>query len=138
MAILWDPTLLVGIPEIDGQHQELFRRLDALHEAIRGGRSRDEVGRTLAFLHQYAVQHFGAEEALMVDRGYPDLADHRAEHVAFVAELEALEGEYQRDGPTASLIIRVNTQLTGWLRSHIYRTDRALVNFLRPTPPESA
>ena len=138
MSIAWDPTLLVGIPEIDGQHQELFRRLDALHEAIRGGRSREEVGRTLAFLHDYAVQHFGAEEALMIDRGYPDLADHRAEHVAFVAELEALEGEYRRDGPTASLIIRVNTQLTGWLRSHIYRTDRALVSFLRPAPPESA
>jgi len=138
VAIEWDPTLVVGIAEIDGQHQELFRRLDALHEAIRGGRSREEVGRTLAFLREYAVQHFGAEEALMVDRGYPGLADHRAEHVAFVGELEALEAEHRRDGPTASLIIRVNTQLTGWLRSHIYRTDRELVAFLRATPPSAA
>ncbi len=137
MAIAWDPDLLVGIPEIDEQHQELFRRLDALHEAIRSGRSREEVGRTLAFLRGYAVEHFGAEEALMIQRAYPDLTDHRAEHAAFVGEIAALETEYQRDGPTASLIIRVNTQLTGWLRSHIYRTDKALVAYLRAAPAGS-
>jgi hemerythrin-like metal-binding protein len=131
VAIAWDPALLVGIPEIDSAHQELFRRLDGLHEAIRAGRSREEVGRTLAFLHDYALQHFAAERALMVERAYPGLADHQAEHDAFVGELGALEADFQREGATASLIIRVNTQLTGWLRSHIYRTDRALVSFLR-------
>ena len=134
MVIAGDPGLLMGIPEIDEQHQELFRRLDALHEAIRSGRSREEVGRTLAFLRGYAVEHFGAEEALMIQRAYPGLADHRAEHVAFVGEIAALETEYQRDGPTASLVIRVNIQLTGWLRSHIYRTDKALAAFLRAAP----
>jgi len=134
MSIAWDPTLVVGVPEIDEQHQELFRRLDALVESIRGGRSRDEVGHTLAFLREYAGSHFAAEEALMVARSYPGLPDHRAEHEAFAAELVTLDAERQRDGATASLIIRVNTQLTGWLRSHIYRTDRALVTFLQAQP----
>lgn len=130
MAITWDPTLATGIAEIDQQHQELFRRLDALVEAIRGGRSRDEVGHTLTFLEDYASHHFAAEEAQMELRGYGGLGDHRAEHEGFRAELRALEAEYLRDGATASLIIRVNTHLTGWLRSHIHRTDRALAAFL--------
>lgn len=130
MAITWDPTLVTGIEDIDAQHQELFRRLDALLEAIRAGRSRDEVGRTLTFLEEYASHHFTAEEAQMEARGYAGLADHRAEHEGFRGELRALEAEYLRDGATASLIIRVNTHLTGWLRSHIYRTDRALADFL--------
>ncbi len=137
MAIEWDPALLVGIPEIDEAHQELFRRLDGLHLAIRAGRSREEVGRTLSFLHDYALQHFADEEALMDQHAYPGAADHRAEHEAFVGELRGLEAEYQRDGATASLIIRVNTQVTGWLRSHIYRTDRALVAFLRDRPSKA-
>lgn len=134
MSITWDPSLVVGNAEIDAQHQELFRRLDALVESIRSGRSRDEVGNTLAFLREYARNHFAAEERLMAERGYPGLGDHRAEHETFAAELVALDAERQRDGPTASLIIRVNTQLTGWLRSHIYRTDRALVTFLQQQP----
>jgi len=134
MAITWDPTLVLGIPEIDAQHQELFRRLDALLSAIRGGSSRDEVGKTLAFLGDYAVQHFSAEERHMEERFYPGLADHRAEHRIFAAEFRALLAEHHRDGPTPSLIIRVNTQLTSWLRSHVYRTDRALADFLRANP----
>jgi len=134
MTIAWDSTLVVGVPEIDAQHEELFRRLDALVESIRGGRSRDEVGSTLSFLREYARSHFAAEEALMAAQGYPGLADHRAEHETFAAELVSLDAERQRDGATASLVIRVNAQLTGWLRSHIYRTDRALVAFLQAQP----
>ncbi len=130
MSVTWDPTLVTGVPEIDAQHEELFRRLDALLEAIRGGRSRDEVGRTLTFLEEYARLHFATEEAQMEARGYPGLADHRAEHEGFRGDLRALEAEFLRDGPSASLIIRVNTHLTGWLRSHIYRTDRAMGRFL--------
>lgn len=130
MAITWDPTLVLGVPFIDRQHEELFRRLDALIASIRGGRSRDEVAHTLEFLGAYSREHFAAEEALMEEKGYPALPDHRAEHERFGAELRALQAEYGRDGPTASLIIRVNTQLTTWLRTHIYRTDRALVDFL--------
>ncbi len=135
MAISWDPTLVVGIEEIDAQHQELFRRLDALLQAIRGGRSREEVGRTLDFLEEYVRRHFDAEQALMRERAYPGRADHEAEHAAFASEIRSLRAEHQRDGPTASLIIRVNTQVTGWLRSHIHRTDRALVDWLRRSGP---
>jgi hemerythrin len=134
VAITWDPTLATGVAEIDAQHQELFRRLDDLIEAIRAGRSRDEVGRTLGFLEEYAGHHFAAEEARMTAGGYPGLADHRAEHEVFRADLRALEAEFLRDGPTASLIIRVNTHLTGWLRTHIHRTDRALAAFLTAAP----
>jgi hemerythrin len=131
MALYWDATLLLGVPEIDEQHQELFRRLEGLLSAIRGGTSRDEVGNTLTFLQDYAARHFRAEEALMEERRYPQLADHRAEHEGFSGELRALAAEYGRNGATASIVIRVNTQLAGWLRTHVLRTDRALADFLR-------
>lgn len=135
MTIAWDPTLLTGDAVIDGQHQELFRRLDGLIEAIRAGRSREEVGRTIVFLHEYVVEHFAAEETLMVARGYPGLSDHRAEHDAYVKEIRLLEAELQRDGPSTGLTVRVSTQLNSFLRSHILRTDRALVDFLRAGGP---
>jgi hemerythrin len=131
MTIAWDPALLTGNAEIDGQHQELFRRLDGLIEAIRGGRSKEEVSRTITFLHDYVVQHFAAEETLMVARGYPGLADHRAEHDAYVNEVRLLEADLERDGPSTGLTVRVSTELTKFLRSHILRTDRAMVAFLR-------
>jgi hemerythrin len=131
MTISWDPTLALGIPDLDRQHKEFFARVDSLVHAIRSGFSRDEVGRTLAFLGSYASTHFAAEEALMRAVGFPGLAEHRSEHAGFVRDMEALEAEHQRDGASPSLILRVNVQLSGWLRDHICRTDRELAAFLR-------
>ena len=131
MTISWDPTLALGVPDLDRQHKEFFARVDSLVHAIRNGFSRDEVGRTLAFLGSYAATHFAAEEALMRTVGFPGLAEHQSEHAGFDREMKALKAEYQRDGACPSLILRVNVQVSGWLREHICRTDRELAAFLR-------
>jgi hemerythrin len=131
MAITFDETLIMGVPELDRQHRELFRRLDALIEAIRRGSSRDEIAHTLAFLREYVGVHFEAEEAVMRAAGYGALDAHRAEHDRFVRDLAAFETEHRRDGATPSLIVRVNARLRGWLAEHLYRSDRELGTFLR-------
>ncbi len=131
MALTWDTTLTMGVPALDEPHQELFRRLDALLEAIRRGSSRDEVGRTLAFLRDYVRTHFAEEEALMGETGYAGLADHKAQHDAFARDLAALEAEHRRNGPSPSLILRVKARVSSWLRDHIHRIDRALAEHLR-------
>ena len=130
IRITWDPNLETGDPEIDGQHQELFHRIDKLLAASRERRSREEVAQTLTFLGDYVVQHFGAEERMMVEAGYPELEAHRAEHARFVQEFGILYNEFKTEGPTTLFIIRVGNRVTGWLREHIYRTDRQLVDFL--------
>ena len=126
----WDPTLAMGVPELDEQHREILTELQALIHAIRRGCSRDQVGRTLAFLRAHVAEHFAAEEALMLETGYAGLADHKAQHDAFARELAALEAEHRRDGPSPSLILRVNGRVSSWLRDHIYRIDRLLAQHL--------
>lgn len=130
MALTWDTTLVMGVPALDEQHQELFQQLDALLDAIRRGSSREEVGRTLDFLCEYVRTHFAAEEALMLEIGYPAFADHKAQHDAFARDLAMLEAEHRRNGPSPSLVLRVNARVSSWLRDHIYRVDRALAEHL--------
>jgi hemerythrin len=130
MALSWDSTLVMGVPELDAQHEQLFRQLDALLQAIRRGSSRDEVGRTLDFLGQYAQTHFAAEEELMRASSYPGYAEHKAQHDGFARELAAFDDERRREGPSPSLVLRVNSRVTAWLRDHIYRVDRALADHL--------
>lgn len=130
MALSWDSTLAMGVPELDAQHAELFQHLDALLQAIRRGSSRDEVGRTLDFLCQYVQTHFAAEEELMRATSYPGYVEHKLQHDAFARELATFEDERRREGPTPSLILRVNGRVTAWLRDHIYRVDRALAEHL--------
>jgi hemerythrin len=131
IRIAWDRNLETGDIEIDGQHRELFERIDRLLAASRERRSREEVAQTLDFLGDYVVRHFATEERRMVLAGYPDLEAHRGEHQRFVREFELLYREFKAEGPTTLFIIRVGNRVTGWLREHIYRTDRQLVDFLR-------
>jgi hemerythrin len=126
----FDPVLLTGDPEIDAQHRELFARVGAMLEASRAHRSREEVGRLLDFLGDYVVSHFSTEERRMETLGYPDIEAHRAEHRAFVKEFGALYAEYKAEGPGPLFVIRVGNRITGWLRGHIYQTDRALGGWL--------
>jgi len=132
IRITWDRNLETGNDEIDGQHRELFHRIDKLLAASREKRSREEVAQTLTFLGDYVVQHFAAEERMMAEAGYPELETHRGEHARFVQEFGILYREFKAEGPTTLFIIRVGNRVTGWLREHIYRTDRSLVEYLRP------
>jgi hemerythrin len=131
IRITWDKNLETGDPEIDAQHRELFHRIDRLLAASREKRSREEVAQTLTFLGDYVVQHFSAEERMMALADYPDLEVHRGEHARFVQEFGLLYREFKAEGPTTLFIIRVGNRVTHWLREHIYRTDRSLVEYLK-------
>jgi hemerythrin len=131
MRITWDRALETGDDEIDAQHRELFARIDKLLAASREKRSREEVGQMLTFLGDYVVHHFTAEERMMAAAAYPEILAHQGEHARFVQEFTILYNEYKSEGPSTLFIIRVGNRVTGWLREHIYRTDRSLVQWLR-------
>jgi len=128
MALEWSPALAVGIAEIDAQHRELFRRAGRLIEGIRQG-DPDEVDELVDYLHQYAVNHFGAEEAAMREARYSGYARHKAQHDRFIEDLLTLAAEHEERG-AASVAPKLDQWLTGWLREHVSKTDTELARFL--------
>ena len=128
-GLQWTPALAVGVADIDGQHQELFRRAERLIAALRGG-DRGEVVPLLTFLEGYAVFHFEAEERLMRERGYPRLAEHAAAHKAFREAFAERVLELHRGGPTALLALTVHNWLSDWLREHIAGMDQQLGSWI--------
>ncbi len=133
MGLHWTDALALGVPEIDQQHRELFRRIDQLLDGMLKG-ERAEVSKLLAFLGQYVIVHFGAEEELMRTRRYPGYSLHKAEHDRFLADLSLLEEEHRANGLTDRLVVRVERQVADWLRDHIYLTDAALGRWLKGIP----
>ena len=68
---IWNADLAVGVPDIDAQHQELFRRADALLAAMKERQPADrEVERLFLFLDEYCSRHFASEERLMREKKY--------------------------------------------------------------------
>jgi len=122
----WNRNLELGIPRIDEQHRELFHRVDLLVDAMMKREGPEALASLFDFLGSYVYDHFAAEEALMREQAYPQLAEHEAEHRRFIEDFKALQREYTRDGPTALILVKMNGRIAQWLVEHIARTDKAL------------
>jgi len=129
MALRWTSALSLGVTELDAQHEELFRRVDRLLDAMLA-RDRSEASCLLAFLQRHVKDHFAAEEQLMREVAYPGAALHAAEHVAFAAEIAALAAMFALEGASARLVLRLEREVTRWLQDHVYSTDHALARFV--------
>lgn len=129
--LTWTDDLLTGYKAIDDQHKELFRRVNALLEAMGQGKGKAQVAEVLGFLSDYVVTHFGTEEQFMAAHKYPGLLTHKLEHTAYTDKLKHLLDRFQKEGPSSLMAIESQQLLTGWWASHIGKTDKALGAFLR-------
>jgi len=124
MAIQWGAYLATGIEEVDSQHRELFRRLNAFLDACDAGKETGEILGMLQFLDDYVIVHFSDEERLQEKYDYPDRARHKQYHREFVRHLADLKRRFILDGPTPLLVKELNRHLVGWLLHHIAEKDR--------------
>jgi hemerythrin len=126
----WTDDLSVGVDSFDAHHRELVSRLNALVDAVERGRGKEEVARLLGFLDTYVKMHFGAEEALLRDGGYPGLTEHAAQHAVFKRTLAELAEKFSVFGATESLLELLQSQLCGWILTHIRLDDHKYGKFL--------
>jgi CRP/FNR family transcriptional regulator len=124
----WNPSYRIGVEAIDRQHEKLFDIGNRFHQAWRDGARRAELCRIFGELLGYAGYHFGEEERLMEQVGYPGLAQHRANH----EELTELVNHYLaqlRDGVKGGERQAVEFMRT-WLRAHVLDADRKIGAYL--------
>jgi hemerythrin len=130
-TISWDPTMSTGIDTVDNQHKQLISWLNDLLAAMSEGRGRANVESVLDKLGAYALMHFGHEEECMNRYHCPVAEKNAAQHRDFVATFTALREDFERDGATAHLVIRVQNELMRWLTNHIKGTDTQLLPCVR-------
>jgi hemerythrin len=132
MRIKWTPDLSVDMKEIDGQHKELFKRINNLDTAMKKGRAKEEILGLIEFLDEYAIIHFRTEEWYMIKYDYPKYPLHKTKHAWFKKELSAIRQKLEKEGATPEIIVLSNNLLITWFSVHIRTTDRTLGAYLRP------
>jgi len=125
----WRPTLEVGHAKIDSEHRSLVEALNRLHAAMKQGKGKDEIEKTLLFLKDYTVEHFKGEERMMIAHRYSGTDNHCAIHSDLVKEVGDLIANYQSG--KVVLTSSVLTFLEDWLVKHIQGEDKALGAFLQ-------
>lgn len=83
IPILWNESYSVGVELLDQHHRHLAALINRLAECTAERGLSETVGDVLEALVRYAEYHFRHEEMLMAAVGYPELAAHRDEHLAF-------------------------------------------------------
>jgi len=134
MAIaVWDDSFKTGYKVVDTQHQELFRMVNELHDAIVTGKGKEQMGPTLEHLANYTVEHFKAEEELMQKVGYPAYPQHHAKHIDLTNEVVDLIKKYKEGHMVLSTTL--SNFLANWLRHHIKEEDIALIRWVQTHAP---
>jgi hemerythrin len=131
MNFNWNQSLATGNEAIDGQHQELFRRLEILVECTQKTDCSKKVNDALAFLENYIFRHFTAEEKLQTANHYPDYEAHRQQHREFLVAVAKLQKELKADSANPAMLLKTIAFLGNWITDHVLQSDKALAAFLQ-------
>jgi methyl-accepting chemotaxis protein len=126
--MVWSPEYAVGVPEIDDQHQRLFKMINDLNEAMALGRGKDVLDRILAGLVDYTARHFQTEEYYMEKANYPELESHREVHKRLTDKVHEMVDRYKTG--EVGLGIELLDFLQDWLKKHILGTDKKYAPYL--------
>jgi hemerythrin-like metal-binding protein len=127
----WTEDLAVSNEEIDSQHQELFRRINAFMEACRRGEREKAIDETMSFLSEYVDFHFGTEERYMQGYSFKGYEKHKEQHDYFKGNVAKLMEDIKEKGVGPDTVIAANSIVVDWLIKHIKTFDPKLASFLK-------
>ncbi|MDR0936759.1 MAG: bacteriohemerythrin [Oscillospiraceae bacterium] len=131
MAYVFDKTLETGNQLIDTQHRELINRLNQLIDACATGKGRASIDGFVKNVADYTAKHFADEERLQQDSKYPDYVNHKRYHDAFKTTVATVAREISAQGPTISMVGKVNNDIAGWLIKHIKNEDSKVAKHVK-------
>ncbi|MBS6644703.1 MAG: hemerythrin family protein [Clostridiaceae bacterium] len=130
MYASFDDSLITGNDMIDSQHKELIERINNL--LVKAENKPDKVDsiKMLDHLAEYTEFHFGEEEKLQKEIGYPGMAEHLKKHEELRQSVQELYDMLEeQEGPTDAFVEQVNKKVLEWLFSHIQGFDRSVAEY---------
>ncbi|WP_221797294.1 bacteriohemerythrin [Oceanobacter mangrovi] len=117
-------VIALGHADIDGDHAEFSRLIEAIRNA-------DNAGFKELFLEltEHTLAHFELENRLMEAAGYPALGEHRGNHNRVAGELTQM-AERASKGRVMFCRAYALEQLPEWFNLHIRTMDAAMVKWL--------
>ena len=126
----WEKKLMLGVPEIDKEHEELVKKTNVMLTALKSGNSTEEILKHMNFLADYVIKHFNSEEKLQAKYNYPDIIRHKQIHSEFKVIVTKLLEDITKNGLSTSKKIEISQMTMDWLLKHIGVEDKKLADFI--------
>jgi methyl-accepting chemotaxis protein len=118
----WNDSFTVDIQEIDNQHKRLIDLINQVYKGMMMQEGKEVLGKALESLVDYTKTHFGYEERMFKQHGYPDTQSHIAKHEKLVGQVMDFYNKFQSG--EADVDNELLKFLKDWLVSHIMGTDK--------------
>ena len=128
--------LRTGIPLIDNQHEAYADLVDTFFAmAMRGNVPKSTLSHEIGKILNYALEHFDAEEHIMLQQKYPAYAEHRAKHTIFRDRSDTLIADSERAYDLDAYTMTLSKWLIEWFCDQVQNDDRKLAAFLSSKQP---
>jgi hemerythrin len=115
-------------PLLEKEHQKLIDLIDTLDKCVLNGNSMHEVTKHLDAFVKSAEDEFQNEERIMEAYQYPEIIDHKKEHVRLLEQLHSVHIKLSKGHtPFGKDYMR---WLRNWMETHLLDTDKRLEEFL--------
>ena len=126
MEVQWNDDLAIGIGIIDDQHKKLVERFAGFSRAVDEGDMR-RLEETVNYLVGYAIQHFGAEELIMIRNCYDQFDQHRDEYSWFIKKVFGVYCLLAKNAPfSPEEAGELRDMLYNWIVDHIMVKDKRI------------
>jgi hemerythrin len=112
-----------GVEKIDSQHRELINRINNLLAIGEKSVSEEETKKTIDYLGEYIVKHFGDEEEIQIKSKYPKYEEHKKLHNYYIDEFNKFKSEFEEKGNSMEFTMKLNNSLITWIVKHIKGND---------------
>jgi hemerythrin-like metal-binding protein len=128
--VVWDDAYSVGYAVIDDQHKKLVAMINDLIQMDQDGTNAAKAVFAKAFskVGEYTQTHFSEEEKILEKVDYPNLTEHKKQHVDFMAEVWK---EFQLFNEGSGSPVSLATLLKKWLLNHIAIIDKQYTPYLK-------
>jgi hemerythrin len=131
--MLWKDKYELGVPMIDAQHKELFRRVETFLKVLRSKDYWNEkipkINETLEFMKRYVVEHFRDEEEYQRSINYPGYEVHKQIHNGMVNYVQKVSEQFEQSSNNEDLMQQFGGRLMAWLINHVAAEDQRIADF---------
>jgi len=117
--ISWDTSYSVNVEVLDAQHKNLFAIVNRVINLVESHSS--DLLPAIKELIDYLSVHFREEHAVMTKANYPNLLNHRKEHLKFTEKVEEFMKNYKEGDKELGL--KMVVFMKEWIQDHTKKVD---------------
>jgi hemerythrin len=125
----WKEEYLIGVEEIDKQHEKLFEIGSRAFDLLKNDMYIDKYDKIIEVINElkdYAVFHFKSEEDYMLSIGYKRFFAQKVEHDDFLKKVASIDTSKIDENQDAELLSIIEFVIN-WTAEHIIKCDKLIV-----------